>query len=65
MTTFEEDGPDLWNIKEVAHYLRVHVTTMRRWIASGKFPKPTITIYHTHRWRAEDVKKFRKEAFGM
>lgn len=51
----------LLSIKEVAHYLSVHVSTLRRWIRTGQFPKPSVDILNTHRWSEEDVKKLEKK----
>jgi hypothetical protein len=38
VTDYDSELPDLWSLKQVAAYYRVHVSTGYRWIRRGYFP---------------------------
>lgn len=44
-----------WNIVQVADYLTVTETTVRRWVAAGQFPEPVLFGPRSRRWRESTV----------
>lgn len=45
----------LWSINQVAEYVGVDVSTIRRWTEAGAFPKPRKCNGWAVRWHSKDV----------
>ena len=50
-----------WTDTELAARYSTHRTTVWRWAAEGKFPRPVKLSPGTTRWRGEDVAAFEAE----
>lgn len=57
------DGDRLLSVRELAHWLGVAPSTVRRYVASGDLPKPIVLggsggHPQTHRWRRSAIERF-------
>ena len=57
ITNMKKQKDDLLTSVEVAKFLKISIRTLRRYIASGRFPEPCENRPKTS-WRIRDIKRF-------
>ena len=46
---------DLMSIAEISKALGIGIRTLWRWVSSGQFPKPDLSIGRVRRWKVETI----------